>query len=93
MRIKRLDVMPIVLKKLLKFIFYMLQEILPEHGILFGVARCIDHALILNAKLLPLPNIHHMVKDMPSARFANLKIIVLAISLSSGILTGIIRIL
>ena len=58
----------------------MLQEILPEHGILFGVARYIDHALILNAKPLPLPNIHHMVKDMPSARFADLKIIVLVVS-------------
>ena len=58
----------------------MLQEGLPEHGILFGVARYIDHALILNAKPLPLPNIHHRVKDMPSARFANLKIIVLVVS-------------
>ena len=86
MKINRVDAMLIFLNQThKKFIYYMLQESLPEHGILFGVARYIDHALILNAKPLPLPNIHHMAKDRPSARFANLKIINLVVSLSSGI--------
>ena len=83
MRLNHVDEMPIFSN--IKIDIYMLQEILPEYWILFGVTRYIDHSLILNAKPLPLPNIHDIVKDMPSARFANLKIIVLVVSLSSGI--------